>query len=233
MAEPEPIQVGAPVKDPRRRAMIMLGVAVGLFLMIRVLPGLLFGGDDGGDEVGQVTFPPATGGTTPPPVTGGDGPVPETVASFSDKNPFLPLVTISVDTGDVSVTPTPEAPAVDPIEPFPGFDPGSGVVTDPGGTPTDPGATPTDPGTGGGTATPPTTAPPRQPDRIAMLELYTTGDGAEAARIRVNDTVHEVPEGGDFAGRYRALSYDLRTRCAQLLFGDERFTLCEGDEALK
>jgi len=91
------------------------------------------------------------------------------------------------------------------------------------------------PSDGGGEpgSTPTTTAPPRQPDRVALLEVFTTPEGAPAAAVRINDTVYRVPVGEDFAGRYRVLSVDQSTRCAQLLFGDERFGLCEGDETLK
>jgi len=92
----EPIQVGqAPKKN--RRIFIMLGVAVGLFLALRVLPGLLFGGD-GSDlgEVDEVNLPVSGGVTTPTTAPDDGGPVAETVASFSDKNPFRPLVSTVV-----------------------------------------------------------------------------------------------------------------------------------------
>jgi hypothetical protein len=222
----EPIQVGAAPKNGNKKLFIVLGVVVVLFLALRVLPGMLFGGDDGGAEVGEVTLPPATPGAPVSPAT--DEPV-ETVATFSSKNPFVPLVSLGGGGGggDLTATPTPDVAVVEPIQPLPDF------VIEPGADDGDGGVT-SEPGSGSGDgAAPPTTAPPRQPDRVAMLELYSAPDGASAARVRVNDDIHEVRVGQDFAGRYRLTSVDMGTRCAQLLFGDERFTLCEGDETLK
>ena len=220
----EAIQIGPPQRK-NRRVFILVGVAVGLVLMLKVLPGLLFS-DGGGGEVDQVNLPPATSGAQPV-LPSGDAPVAETVATFSDKNPFSPLIAMpSEGQGDVTTTPPPEVTVIDPLTPFPGesFDPGTDPIVDDGGT--------VDPGTDDG-ASPPTTAPPRQPDRVAMLEVFTTPEGASGVSVRVNDTVHRVLVGQDFAGRYRVVSVDHGTRCAQLLFGDERFTLCEGDETLK
>jgi hypothetical protein len=52
------------------------------------------------------------------------------------------------------------------------------------------------------------------------------------ARVRINDIVHEVVVGRDFADRYRFVSADLDARCASFLYGDNRFELCEGEETL-
>jgi hypothetical protein len=51
------------------------------------------------------------------------------------------------------------------------------------------------------------------------------------ASIQVDATVYNVREGEDFAGRFRLLS--VSGNCATMLFGDDQFTLCEGEEILK
>lgn len=220
----EPIQIGPVRSDPRQRAVKIGGVAIVLIIALRFLPGILFGGG-GGDDFED--FPPVVTNTGPGSVAAPSG-APETALTFTDKNPFEPLASIDEGGGTVTTDPAPviDTPIViDPLVPDDG-DTTIGGGTDPGtadpGT-SDPGATPTSqPG-----------PPPRQPDRVGMIELYTSPEGARFARVRVNDTLHEVREGADFAVSYRLLDVDLGRRCAQLLFGDDRFTLCEGEETLK
>lgn len=226
----EPIQIGPVQADPRKRALKIAGIAILLILALRVLPGMLFGGGgDTPDEDASVTLTPP--GLVPPVVPGG---APETALTFSDKNPFEPLAKISIDSGASPVTSDPmpiiDTPIViDPLVPDDG-DTTVGGGMDPG--PTDPGTS--SPGASDPGSTPTTQGPPpRQPDRVAMLEIFTGQDGSPQARLRVNDTVHEVREGADFAVSYRLLDVDVASRCAQLLFGDDRFQLCEGDETLK
>lgn len=221
----EPIQIGQVKADPRKRAAKIGGIAILLILALRVLPGVLFGG--GGSDPDEDAFATVTPG--PAPIAPFSG-VPETALTFTDKNPFEPLA--STDEGaTASEVPTETVPVIEPpivIDPLVpddgdtmlggGTDP---AVSDPATA--DPGSTPT-------TAQGP---PARQPDRVGLLEVFTALDGAPHARLRVNDTVHEVREGADFAVSYRLLDVDVTSRCAQLLFGDDRFSLCEGDETLK
>ena len=229
----EPIQIGPVQADPRKRALKIAGIAILLLLALRVLPGMLFGG--GGDTPEEDAFATVTPPGVVAPVVPGGG-APETALTFSDKNPFEPLANISLDAGagpgtvTTDTIPVIEPPIVlDPLVPDDG-DTTVGGGTDPGTS--DPGSS--DPGTSDPGTTPTTQGPPpRQPDRVAMLEIFTGQDGAPQARLRVNDTVHEVREGADFAVSYRLLDVDVATRCAQLLFGDDRFQLCEGDETLK
>lgn len=234
----EPIQVGAPQTDGRRRLLMLAGGAAVVILAVLVLPGLLFGGG-GGDVEDPTSFsvPPAPAA----PVAPGEGAVPETMAAFSAKNPFEPLL-------DLAAAPPAEAPtdAADPTAPattvvlpnesFPVVE-GGGQATpapsDPGAGGSAPDAAPGDVGGETTTTTAPPGPPPRQPDRVAMLEIFTDPGGQVVATIRVNDVVHQVAEGDEFATSYRVVSLDIRSRCGQLLFGDERFGLCEGDETLK
>lgn len=49
--------------------------------------------------------------------------------------------------------------------------------------------------------------------------------------VQIDETVYEVRVGETFAGNYLVRSID--PPCATLLFGDDAFTLCEGESALK
>jgi hypothetical protein len=75
--------------------------------------------------------------------------------------------------------------------------------------------------------------PPRQPDRVGLLEVYTDQGGQPVASVRVNDTTYQVVRGDRFAGSYQVISIDVASRCGDFLFGDDRFRLCEGDEVRK
>ena len=229
----EPIQVNGPQGDGRRRVLLLAGGAALLILAVLVLPGLLFG--DGGGPEDPTSFPVPEGAAPPEAPT--DATVPETIEAFTDKNPFEPLVAVEASAagaGDGAEVP---AEGEEPIPPFPAEeDPVEDPLPDggeqPAGDSDDPGD-PDDPGADGSTTTTEPAPPPRQPDRVAMLEVFTDPGGQVVATIRVNDVVHQVAEGDEFATSYRVLSLDLDTRCGQLLFGDERFGLCEGDETLK
>ena len=240
----EPIVIGDGDGDGRnRRILVLAGAALAVVLAVVVLPGLLFGG--GGDDDEDFDFPPVAQGV--PTTTVPEDPPAETFESFSDKNPFSPLVDVTPAAGGGGDVGT----SVDPTTtttPFP--DQGSFGFPNDGPTPTfppndgsdggsfggDPGAG-NDPGTGGDTSTTSTTGPPpppaRQPDRVSLLEVYTDQGGTIVASVRVNDATHQVAEGDEFATSYRVLDLDIGTRCAQLLFGDDRFGLCEGEETLK
>jgi len=47
------------------------------------------------------------------------------------------------------------------------------------------------------------------------------------------DTVYEVGEGASFATSYKVVTLSVADGCGQLLYGDDRFRLCEGEELLK
>jgi hypothetical protein len=78
-----------------------------------------------------------------------------------------------------------------------------------------------------------TTVPPRQPDRVGLLEVYANQSGTAVASVRVNDTTYQVSRGDRFASSYQVISLDVPSRCGDFLFGDDRFRLCEGDEVRK
>lgn len=244
----EPIIVGGEAPRSNRRALIMLGVAVGLLLVVFVIPKVLFGGGGGDDGTGTGT----DGGTALPPgatpsVPEGEEP-PETFEVFSSKNPFEPLVEIAASSGDgegeaagedgatTSTVPVDDGFTDDTGDDFTANDDfvddfpedGSDSSTDS----TVPGDS-TDPGGSDTSTTTTTTAPPRYPDRVQLLEVFQDPGGQVVASVRVNDTTYQVAEGDDFATSYRVLDLDIGTRCAELLFGDDRFGICEGQEVLK
>lgn len=231
----EPIVVGEGGPDRNRRVLILAGVAAAVVLALVVLPGLLFGG--GGDD-DDLAFPPVAPGVTTTTAVPAEAPA-ETFESFSDKNPFEPLIDVTpaagADTGtsvDSATTTTPppgggsfEFPSEGPAPTFPPDD-STGSGGDPG-TAGEPGESETTSTTG------PPPPPSRQPDRVSLLEVFTDQSGTVVASVRVNDVTHQVGEGDEFATSYRVLDLDIGTRCAQLLFGDDRFGLCEGEETLK
>jgi hypothetical protein len=51
------------------------------------------------------------------------------------------------------------------------------------------------------------------------------------AQIQVDGTVYTVDEGETFADNFQLV--DASGECATMLFGDDEFTLCEGEEILK
>jgi hypothetical protein len=219
----EPIQVGDATSG-RRRVLVLVGIAVAVLAGVVVLPGLLFGG--GASTPTEEAFPPVEVESVSPSTTAvaGDAP-PETVQAFTSKNPFRPLV---------DTTPAPEATAgeavVDPTTattlPFESdfFFPEDDFVVPDENAPIAPDPTPD---------APPVTAPPRPPDRVSLLEVFTDPGGQLVASVRVNDITYQVTETSDFAVLYRLVDLDAGRRCAQLLFGDAPFGLCEGDEVIK
>lgn len=216
----EPIIVGGAAKSSNRRVIVIAAVGGALLFLLVVMPKLLGGG---GGTPSVTEFPPTA---SPPTTTAGSGDgTPQTFEAFSSKNPFHPLIELgSGDTGSSS-----------------GGDVGTGgdttattIPPDLGGE-TPPATVPADGSgsTGGAPGPTTTTVPPRQPDRVGLLEVYANQSGTAVASVRVNDTTYQVSRGDRFAGSYQVISLDLTSRCGDLLFGDERFRLCEGDEVRK
>lgn len=66
--------------------------------------------------------------------------------------------------------------------------------------------------------------------RVEVVDVYTA-NGQGRAQIQVDGTVYTVDEGEGFADNFRLVS--TSGSCATILFGDDEFTLCEGEEILK
>ena len=205
----EPVMVGgAPVAASNKRAFIMLGVAAAIAVIALVLPKLLFaGGDEALDDFDAL---PAGGAPGEPGVAGAHeveevlAEPPRTFEVFSTKNPFTPLI----DTTPIAaVAPAPvDGSNVAPVDVAPAPSNGS------------PASTATEPSSG---------------QRVALLEVFVDTEGVTVASVRVNDTVYEVAEGAAFATSYQVVTLSVADGCGQLLYGDDRFRLCEGEELLK
>jgi hypothetical protein len=174
------------------------------------------------------TTRPATTTTKP------GGAVQETFQIFEVKNPFQPLVA----EGGAPAAPGATTPVAGGGTSGGGTSGGgtSGGGTSGGGTTgttapagsqtpsTGPGA-----GTGSGGAAEPQPQP--QGTRVAMLDAPFTEGGRRVANVRVGSTVYKVGDGDTFATSFRVVSLDAN--CGVFLFGDNRFTLCAGQEILK
>jgi hypothetical protein len=66
--------------------------------------------------------------------------------------------------------------------------------------------------------------------RVALVHVFTK-DGKQYAQTKVGDTVYTPAVGGVFGGSYKLLATSGTT--ATYLFGDEQFSLSEGQEVLK
>lgn len=134
-------------------------------------------------------------------------------------------------------SPSPE-PTEDDLPPesstdFSGRDPFQPLVTavEPVGPGTDPGVVPTETPTGtvGGTDGDGDGAPD-EVRRVGLLDVFSE-DGERMATVDVDGDQYTVAEGETFAGSFRLL--DLTRDCGTFVYGDERFTLCIGQEVNK
>lgn len=122
-----------------------------------------------------------------------------------------------------TLSPTPTASPTSPPETFEFFegkDPFRPLVTAGGGI----GGTPT-PG-----ASPGPTGGPTGGQRVTLVSVSGSGDN-RVATVLVDGQEYQVHEGETFAGSYRVKS--LTASCGTFVFGDEQFTLCEGQEVFK
>jgi hypothetical protein len=137
---------------------------------------------------------------------GGGGPV-ETFQVFAPRDPFEPLVSAA----DASA-------AAD----------GTGATVDTGGG----GVIANDSASAGDTAGAPADAGGSSVGghSVSVIDVFAA-QGSRRAQVEVDGTVYKVSEGERFADSFELLS--ASGECAGLLFGDDQFTLCEGEEILK
>lgn len=147
------------------------------------------------------------------------------------------VVDTSVTSGLPSASPQPSpspSPAAAPAETFEVFeskDPFRPLVVEaaagaPGGTTsgsTSTGSTSTGGGAGGASA-------PTGGQSVTLVDVFTQ-DGAQKAQVKVGSTVFTVALGEVFADNFKLLS--ISGTCATMLHGDDKFTLCEGEEVFK
>lgn len=66
---------------------------------------------------------------------------------------------------------------------------------------------------------------------VTLVDVFEDDAGRPTAIVQVNSTMFTVHEGDVFADNFRVLSID--PPCVTLIFGDDTFTLCEGERVLK
>jgi hypothetical protein len=91
-----------------------------------------------------------------------------------------------------------------------------------------PGAGEASPGPGDGTAPSRGRSDVIGGHRVRVVDVFPNG---RTAQIQVDGTVYTVDEGEEFAANFRLIS--ASGQCVTMLFGDDEFTLCEGEEVLK
>ena len=143
----------------------------------------------------------------------------DTAPSADGGTPFVPGQRTVTPT--VTASPQPSAPP-ESSEVFEGKDPFKPLIDVAG-----PGETPPP---GGGTPTPGATGGTRTGTRVELVDIFMQ-DGVRFASVRVSGESHNVKEGDTFAGNYRVVS--LTDECGTFVLGDERFTLCIGQEVFK
>ncbi len=195
-----------------KQLLLVVGLAVVLLAVV-----YFFFLKGGGEQPADLGVPPVG---SPAPVTSvapqedpdDEAPV-ETFEVFTRRDPFEPVVDISGgEGGPVStVVTTPEGEVIE--------DSGGDTFTP---DPTDDTTTPDETDTNTDSNTSGT--------EVRVVDVFRA-DGSKRAQIRVEGTVYIVDVGETFADSFRLLS--ISGKCASLLFGDDQFTLCEGETAYK
>ena len=209
-----------------RRGLTGAQIALVVLGVIAILVALWFFVLNGGGAEDEAAAPPAPAAPEPEPEPEPEpseaptepkknGPV-ETFEVFAPKDPFKPLVaettatsggTTAEDTGGGGETGGTTA-----------GDAGTGTSGGTGTTGDDGGGTRTASGSGVGGHT------------VRLVDAFGTG-GRTRAQVEVDGKVYTVDEGETFADNFQLVS--VQDGCASLLFGDDQFTLCEGEEILK
>ena len=146
---------------------------------------------------------PAPKNDKPAPRPGG-GPV-ETFQVFAPRDPFEPLVSpeTSGEAADTGAT----------------VDTGGGVITNSNGNGGDVSGGVAD--SGGSTVGGHT---------VSVIDVFSAR-GSRRAQVEVDGTVYKASEGETFADNFKLIS--ASGECANMLFGYDQFTLCEGEQILK
>jgi hypothetical protein len=183
-------------------------VVLGLVVLLAALWFLFLRGD--AEE--PLAIPPTTTPAPTPeateeaPTKPRKGPI-ETFEVFAPKDPFRPLISEATTDGSATVGGVPAAPGSGTTDGQPSGQPSGGSDISDG----------SDGDSVGG-------------HRVRLVDTFTR-DGEPQARVQVDGTVYTVGEGERFADNFEVLS--ISGECASLLFGDDQFSLCEGEEILK
>lgn len=137
-----------------------------------------------------------------------------------------PAARRSTTSGSASTPTPPPTPPVETFEQFGSKDPFRPLVVE-GAPPSTGGTTPAPAPAGAGAGGAPA---PTGGQRVQLLDVFDDA-GTTKAQIRVGSTVHTVAPGAVFADNFKLVS--ISGNCATLLHGDDKFTLCEGEEVIK
>ena len=199
--------------NPRRRQLAIVG-GLAVLLLVAVWFFLLRG--DGDESTPAVSPAPAAAAPATPEPEGsapeekrskGAGAV-ETFEVFASRDPFEPLV------GETSGTTSSGSTGGDSTSTFIGGDGSTGSGGTGGGSTS---------GSGDGSST-------VGGHRVRVVDVYRAKHGP-TAQVEVDSTVYTASEGERFADNFELVS--ASGQCATMLFGDDQFTLCEGEEILK
>jgi hypothetical protein len=166
---------------------------------------LLFGG--GGDEADDgaaptpTTLPSPAPTAEPVPPAGPDRRPPRTFAFFGGRDPFVPLVVAEAGAGGTGTAAAPTEP--DGEAPTDGFEPTNGDQDGGAGAPVSMGGR-----------------------DVVLVDVFTRA-GEPVVQVSVDGETFVVGEGERFAGNFEVTN--IEGTCATFLFGDESFTLCEGE----
>jgi hypothetical protein len=218
--EQEIVETTEPSGARREVSGRQVAIIVGVLILVLFVFWFLFLRGGGGDEEAAAPQTPVTEEPVPtespeetqPPGdrAGKKGPV-ETFEVFAPRDPFEPLVDLTEDEGGAGEGDTGDTGDGDTGDPDEGTDiDGDGDVDSEDGSPTDTGDT-------------------ENVDGHTVELVATLEDGS--VQIRVDDTVYTVEEGENFAENFQLVS--ISDNCATVLFGDDQFSICEGQEILK
>jgi hypothetical protein len=190
-----------------------LGLIAGIVLVLLFLVWFLFlrgGGEPQVEEAAPAPAPEAAPETPQPSPSepdraGGGGGGVETFEVFAARDPFDPL--ISAGSGTTTGGATTGGTQI-------------GGATNTGGGTT--GQSDPNGGTAGASSV--------GGHRVKVVDVYRA-QGGPRAQVAVDGTVYTADEGERFADSFQLLS--AAGECATMLFGDDQFTLCEGEEILK
>lgn len=193
-------------RGPNPILIVLLIVLAFIALFLLVIRPLFFGGEpEEFEEPAAIRTSPSP---TAPPAE--ESPPEETFEVFESKDPFRPLV--------VEAAAAAGAPGTTPATT------NGGTTTAPtSGTGTTGGTAPSGPGAAGGSA-------PSGGQRVQLMDVFEE-DGQQKAQVKVGSTVYTVAINETFADSYKLVS--VSGNCATFLHGDDKFTLCEGEEVIK
>lgn len=202
----------------------ILAAVLGILLLLILVWFFLLRGDDDVDETAAPAAPaPAT---TPVDEEEEEAGAPrrrpvETFEVFAPKDPFDPLISASAASGGGGTTTADGGGTTTTTDGTTTTTDGTGTTTDGTGTTT----TTTSGSSGGGDG-----GSNVGGHRVRVIDVFQE-DGEGRAQVQVDGTVYTVDEGERFAQNFQLLS--TSGQCATMLYGDDEFTLCEGEEILK